>query len=109
MLQRDDVYCAHEDPVGFIWLCTDAGLARFDGEQTVTFGSEAGQLRALLQERDGSIWVAGRNGVFEFVMAAAPWTGSIPAARIADGASGLRPRNRASPRRLHPVRHGSGA
>jgi signal transduction histidine kinase/streptogramin lyase len=69
VLQHDDVHCAHEDPVGFLWLCTDAGLARFDGEQTVTFGSEAGQLRALLQERDGNIWVAGHNGVFEFVMA----------------------------------------
>ena len=39
LIDRSDVHCVHHDDVGFVWLCTDDGIVRFDGENAVTFGA----------------------------------------------------------------------
>src|SRR5687767_12025812 len=46
---------------GFLWVATDAGLARFDGRRFSTFGVREGlplaRLRCLMASRDGSLWM----------------------------------------------------
>ena len=69
VLQREDLHCIYEDEVGFVWLCSDEGLLRFDGHTTVQFGREAGPLRAALPTTDGRFWAGGASGLYEFVMA----------------------------------------
>src|SRR5690348_14684575 len=45
--------CIYQDLVGFIWMCADGGIVRFDGREEVTFGREIKGLRAILRRRDG--------------------------------------------------------
>ncbi len=46
---------------GFLWVGTDAGLAKFDGQRFETFGLRDGlsgvAIRTLLEGRDGTLWV----------------------------------------------------
>src|SRR5262245_50456064 len=41
-LPRDEVLALAADRVGHLWLGTDAGLTRFDGQALVSFGEEDG-------------------------------------------------------------------
>lgn len=53
---------------GYLWLGTEAGLARFDGARFVVFDqSNTPELRhsnvtALCEGRDGSLWIGTRGG-----------------------------------------------
>ncbi|SEL65163.1 diguanylate cyclase (GGDEF) domain-containing protein [Pseudoxanthomonas sp. GM95] len=52
-----------QDATGYVWMGTQAGLARFDGTQFTTFdghawpGLNSGDIRALLPEPDGRLWI----------------------------------------------------
>jgi signal transduction histidine kinase/ligand-binding sensor domain-containing protein len=75
-----------EDPAGGLWVSFwDGGLARFDGDRFRYFppGTDvpAGHLYGLLIDRDGRLWVAGRETFFaEDPMAAEPRFARFPAA-----------------------------
>src|SRR5688572_26790699 len=66
LIDRSDVYCVHHDDVGFVWLCTDDGIVRFDGEKAVTFGAGTKGLRALVRGSGDRFWVGGTSGLYEF-------------------------------------------
>lgn len=59
-----------QDHLGFLWLGTPNGLARYDGYQYLTYkpdreipGSLSGRtVTALLEDRDGTLWVGTRQG-----------------------------------------------
>jgi signal transduction histidine kinase/ligand-binding sensor domain-containing protein len=54
---------------GYLWLGTDAGLARFDGVRAVTWQPQSGQglpnesIRVLAGARDGSLWIGTLDGL----------------------------------------------
>lgn len=62
-LPRGAVWALAQDPNGFLWLGTDAGLIRFDGvrfQRWDALGREPlpdGPVHALWAARDGSLWV----------------------------------------------------
>ncbi len=55
------VYRCVEDNRGFLWVATDAGIARFDGKYfqvfTTAHGLPDNEVLAVLKAKDGRIWV----------------------------------------------------
>lgn len=55
-----------QDSKGYIWICTDNGLSRFDGITFETFKKENGltdnKINAILEDREGNIWIGTDRG-----------------------------------------------
>ena len=63
-----DIKQVYRDPAGRMWVATDGdGLFRFDGGNRTVFRAEDGlagnQVRAVLMDRKGAVWVATLTGV----------------------------------------------
>ncbi len=72
-LPENSVRCLIQDHLGFMWLGTQNGLVRYDGSQMTVFrydpkspfSLKGRQIRALLEDRNGDIWV-GCESLFRF-------------------------------------------
>lgn len=70
-LSDGSVYAIMQDSQGFIWIGTQDGLNRFDGDKFKVFKHTPfdstslvdGSVRALLEDSRGQIWVGTRNGL----------------------------------------------
>jgi signal transduction histidine kinase/ligand-binding sensor domain-containing protein len=75
-LPRDQLACVVADDRGWLWFCTDDGLARFDGHSVTTFSAPDRTallgLRSLLRTRDGRYFVGHGDGLAEFLPDLAP-------------------------------------
>ncbi len=60
-LPSNYIYGTVEDDKGFLWVATDAGIARFDGKYFQIFTTNNGlpdnEVLAVVKENDGTIWV----------------------------------------------------
>jgi len=60
-LPSNYVYRAIEDDKGFLWVATDAGIARFDGKHFQVFTTREGlpdnEVLGVVKEKNGRIWV----------------------------------------------------
>lgn len=65
-LPHQDVLCLVADRDGFLWICTEDGLARFDGSRFTSYGTEEGLpypvINNVLHARSGTRWVATNGG-----------------------------------------------
>lgn len=65
-LASDHVVSLATDRDGFLWVCTDSGLSRFDGSAFTTFRTGSGlpypNINHFLQTRAGTRWVATNGG-----------------------------------------------
>ncbi|HVX49919.1 MAG TPA: histidine kinase [Chitinophagaceae bacterium] len=60
-LPSNNVYRCVEDDKGFLWIATDAGIARFDGRHFQVFTTREGlpdnEVLEVTKENDGHIWI----------------------------------------------------
>lgn len=65
-LPQDHVRAIERTRDGFLWIATDAGLARFDGFEFRTYGLREGlgavAVMSLFEARDGTLWVGTLGG-----------------------------------------------
>src|SRR5262245_38739596 len=69
-LANNHVKRIKSDSHGFLWLCTDEGLSRFDSHSftnyTIRDGLPHPWVNDLLETRDGAYWVATDGGVCRY-------------------------------------------
>lgn len=60
-LPSNHIYRCIEDNKGFLWVATDAGIARFDGRKFQVFGTAQGladnEVLSVVKEKNGRLWV----------------------------------------------------
>ena len=60
-LPSNHIYKCVEDNRGFLWVATDAGIARFDGMHFQNFTTQQGlpdnEVLSVFKENNGTIWV----------------------------------------------------
>ncbi len=65
-LPSNNVYFVFQDNKGYIWLCTDVGVSRFDGANFTNFTTADGltdnEVFTCFEDRQGRIWFATLNG-----------------------------------------------
>ena len=71
-LTNPSVFALHQDHDGFLWVSTEGGLFRYDGDRFRHFSGDAvanrGDARSLHTSPDGQFWVGSGIGLFQ-------WTG----------------------------------
>ena len=71
-LAHDSVNRVVQDSRGYLWICTDEGLSRFDGYSFTNYGVADGLPGAtvmdILEAGDGSYWVATFGGLARLSM-----------------------------------------
>jgi ligand-binding sensor domain-containing protein/signal transduction histidine kinase len=69
-LVHNHVNAIYPDSRGFLWICTDEGLARFDGREFNTYTRQNGiphiHVNAIVETHDGEYWIATDSGVAQF-------------------------------------------
>lgn len=69
-LPSNTVYQVFQDSRKFIWLATDAGLARYDGDRFAYFSTKNGlnsnEVIRLAEDSRGRIWIFHFNGTFNY-------------------------------------------
>ncbi len=69
-LPHNHINRIRRDSRGYLWICTDQGLARFDGYRFVNYGTAQGlpslTVNDFIEARDGTYWVATDGGVCLF-------------------------------------------
>src|SRR5215475_7918312 len=68
-LPQNTVHAIAQSADGYIWLATEEGLARFDGigftvfEKDNTPQLKSSDIRALLSDNQGSLWISTTDGL----------------------------------------------
>ncbi len=68
-LPQNTVQTLAQSALGYVWVGTEAGLARFDGSEFEVFDRSShpslpsGDIRCLLAARDGALWIGSAEGL----------------------------------------------
>jgi ligand-binding sensor domain-containing protein len=64
-LPSNEIYSAKQDSKGFLWVGTDAGLVRYDGNSFFLFSntnSRGASVSGLIEDREGKMWFNNFSG-----------------------------------------------
>lgn len=66
-LPSNNIYFVGQDSKGYVWLCTDMGVSRFDGRQffnyTTSNGLTDNEVFSFFEDEEGRVWFATLNGL----------------------------------------------
>ena len=99
-LTNPNILALHQDRQGFIWVSTEGGLFRYDGDRfrpyTASSPGKAAVVRCLYTSSDGQLWAGSMAGLFH-------WSGDrfVPVLGPAERRTGQRRSNRR--RRFAPI------
>jgi ligand-binding sensor domain-containing protein len=66
-LPSDLVFSTYEDEAGVLWLCTNAGIARMEGERIVAYTAAQGlpddSIFDFLEDSEGRVWLPSNSGI----------------------------------------------
>jgi signal transduction histidine kinase/ligand-binding sensor domain-containing protein len=69
-LLNSNIIALHQDRTGYLWVSTEGGLLRFDGDRfrhfEVRTGRRVSVVSCLHTSADGQLWAAGSAGLFRF-------------------------------------------
>lgn len=60
-LSDNAITCVYEDRAGYIWIGTENGLDRYDGQRVEHAGGIEEHIAAFLEDRQGTRWIATRD------------------------------------------------
>jgi signal transduction histidine kinase/CheY-like chemotaxis protein/ligand-binding sensor domain-containing protein len=60
-LQGQNMFCILKDKNGLIWIGTNRGIYRYDGEYIQSY--PVGPAQTIIEDREGRIWYASENGI----------------------------------------------
>ncbi len=86
-ISSDRVFCVTQDPQGYIWAGTEAGLSRYDGYGFTVFRNIPGDsssladnvVNAVLYDRTGTLWVGTQNGLSRYDFITGTFSNTNPA------------------------------
>ena len=71
-LPSNEVYYLHNDKKGFIWICTDAGLVKYNGNYFKNFNSACGlpdnTIFEVKEDKQGRIWYRSFSGKIGYIL-----------------------------------------
>ncbi|MCP4153103.1 MAG: hypothetical protein GY757_35555 [bacterium] len=80
-LPSSSVNCIYQDAMGYLWIGTEYGLSRFDGQEFINFKKEDGltnsYIISLLGDRAGNLWIGTRNGLYYLVYRRSDTNGAV--------------------------------
>jgi signal transduction histidine kinase/ligand-binding sensor domain-containing protein/ActR/RegA family two-component response regulator len=62
----ESIYAFHEDRQGRVWISTETGVKRLEGEQWQALPSSPSNASRIHQSRDGALWIFSNEGLFRF-------------------------------------------
>ena len=69
-LTNPTILALHQDHDGYLWVSTEAGLLRYDGDRFQHFSADPvatrGDTRALYSSPDGQFWVGSSLGLYRW-------------------------------------------
>ena len=69
-LTNSNILTLHQDRQGFIWVSTEGGLFRYDGDRFRLFRAERGAMKgnifSIFDSADGQLWVGSTAGLFRW-------------------------------------------
>ncbi len=69
-LCADFCFHAYQDPLGYLWIGTDGGLSRFNGNAFTNYGYADGlpdvRIDAIFTDHTKRLWIGTRRGIAEF-------------------------------------------
>src|SRR5664279_3730416 len=69
-LTNPTILALHQDHQGFLWVSTEGGLFRYDGDRFRPFlansGARTGYTYSMYSSSDGQFWTASSAGLFRF-------------------------------------------
>jgi len=70
-LSQSQVTDICQDDLGYLWVSTQSGLSKFDGEEFVNYSVDDGLAgntihKLLYSSKDKTLWIASKNGITEY-------------------------------------------
>ena len=69
-IRPENIYSLYKDSKGIIWFCSYNGIAKYDGERVIYYGTDAGlpdpDIITMKEDKNGVYWFGGVKGLIRY-------------------------------------------